>query len=64
MEQYILYDEVERILTEKGIRIYRAFVGNYMTSLEMAGVSVTLFRLDDELKGYLDYPSEAPAFRI
>ena len=64
MEQYILYDEVERILTAKGIRIYRAFVGNYMTSLEMAGVSVTLFKLDEELKGYLDYPSDAPAFRV
>ncbi|MBR2571807.1 MAG: dihydroxyacetone kinase subunit DhaK [Clostridia bacterium] len=64
MEQYILYDEVERILSEKGIRIYRAFVGNYMTSLEMAGVSVTLFKLDEELKGYLDYPSDAPAFRV
>ena len=64
MEQYILYDEVERILAEKGIRIYKAFVGNYMTSLEMAGVSVTLFKLDDELKGYLDYPCDAPAFRV
>ncbi len=64
MEQYILYDEVERILTGRGIRIYRAFVGNYMTSLEMAGVSITLFKLDDELKGYLDYPSDAPAFRV
>ena len=64
MEQYILYDEVENILREKGIRIYKAFVGNYMTSLEMAGVSVTLLKLDDELKAYLDYPSEAPAFRV
>lgn len=64
MEQYILYDEVERILSEKGIHIYKAFVGNYMTSLEMAGVSITLFKLDDELKRYLDEPSDAPAFRI
>ena len=64
MELYILYNEVETILKEKGIRIYKAFVGNYMTSLEMAGASVTLFKLDDELKGYLDYPSEAPAFKM
>lgn len=64
MELYILYDDVEKILCEKGIRIYKAFVGNYMTSLEMAGASVTLFKLDDELKGYLDYPSDAPAFRM
>ena len=64
MELYILYNEVETILREKGITIYKAFVGNYMTSLEMAGASVTLFKLDDELKGYLDYPSEAPAFKM
>ena len=64
MEQYILYDEVEQILTEKGIRIYKAFVGNYMTSLEMAGVSITLFKLDDELKGYLDCPCDAMAWRM
>lgn len=64
MELYILYNEVERLLSEKGISIYKAFVGNYMTSLEMAGASVTLFKLDAELKGYLDHPSEAPAFRV
>ena len=54
----------EKLLTEKGIQIYRTFVGNYMTSLEMSGCSVTLLKLDDELKGYLDYPSEAPGFRV
>ena len=64
MELYIMYNEVEKYLAEKGIKIYRAFVGNYMTSLEMAGCSVTLLKLDDELKTYLDYPSEAPAFRV
>ena len=63
MQQYILYDEVERSLAEKNIRIYKAFVGNYMTSLEMAGVSITLFKLDDELKSYLDYPCDAAAWR-
>lgn len=64
MELYILNNEVEKILTAKGIRIYRAFVGNYMTSLEMEGCSVTLLKLDGELKGYLDAPSEAPGFRV
>lgn len=64
MELYIYYNEVEKLLTEKGIKIHRAFVGNYMTSLEMAGCSVTLLKLDDELKHYLDAPSEAPAFRV
>ena len=62
MEQFILFNEVEKILTARGIRIYRSFVGNYMTSLEMAGVSVTLFKLDDDLKTCLDYPTEAPGF--
>lgn len=64
MELYILYNEVEKLLTAKGIKVYRTFVGNYMTSLEMAGCSVTLLKLDDELKGYLDAPSEAPGFRV
>ena len=64
MELYIVYREVERILSAKGIRIYKSFVGNYMTSLEMSGCSVTMLKLDEELKGYLDYPSEAPAFRV
>lgn len=64
MEQYILYDEVEKILTGRGIAIYRAFVGNYMTSLEMAGASITLMKLDHDLKAFLDYPCEAPAFRV
>lgn len=62
MEQYILFNEVEKILSARGVRIYRSFVGNYMTSLEMAGVSVTLFKLDDELKTCLDYPTEGPGF--
>ena len=64
MELYILNNEVEKILTARGIRIYRTFVGNYMTSLEMAGCSVSLLKLDDELKTCLDYPSKAPAFRV
>ena len=64
MELYILFNEVEKILSEKGIRIHRTFVGNYMTSLEMAGCSVTLLKLDEELKEYLDAPSEAPGMRI
>jgi dihydroxyacetone kinase-like protein len=64
MELYIFYNEVEKILTEKGIKIYRTFVGNYMTSLEMAGCSVTLLKLDRELKDLLDFRCDAPAFRV
>ena len=62
MELYILYGEVEKILAEKGIRVYRSYVGNYMTALEMAGASVSLLRLDDELKTLLDAPADTPAF--
>ena len=64
MELYILNNEVQQILEAKGIKCYKTFVGNFMTALEMAGCSITLLKLDDELKTYLDYPCEAPAFRV
>lgn len=64
MELYILAGEAEAVLKEKGIRPWRWFVGNYMTSLEMAGCSITLLKLDDELKELIDAPCEAPAFRV
>ena len=57
MELYILNGDVQAYLAEKGIRIYKTFVGNYMTALEMAGCSLTLMKLDDELKELLDAPS-------
>jgi dihydroxyacetone kinase-like protein len=58
MELYIMYDEVEKILTSKGIKIHKALVGNYTTSLEMAGCSISLLKLDDELKHYVDAPAD------
>ena len=64
MELYILNGDVQAYLAEKGVKIYKTFVGNYMTALEMAGCSLTLMKLDDELKELLDAPSEAPAFRV
>jgi dihydroxyacetone kinase-like protein len=63
MELYILNNEVERVLSEKGIRVYRTLVGNFMTSLEMSGCSLTLMDLDDELKELLDAPCETPALK-
>lgn len=54
MEQYIFFDEVEKQLSEKGIRIYKSYVGNYFTSLEMNGVTLTVMKLDDELKECID----------
>jgi dihydroxyacetone kinase-like protein len=64
MELYILNNEVEKLLTVKGIKIYKTFVGNYMTSLEMAGCSLTLMKLDDELKELLDAPCSTPGLTI
>lgn len=63
MELYIVFREVKRYLEEKGISLYKAYVGNYMTSLEMAGCSVSLLKLDKELKEYLDADTEAPAWK-
>ena len=57
MELYVLYDEVERLLRERGIRIYRSYVGNYFTSLDMMGVTLTVMKLDGELKELLDLPA-------
>lgn len=64
MELYILNNEIEKILTAKGISIHKTFVGNYMTALEMSGCSVTLMKLDDELKQLLDAPCDTPALTV
>lgn len=64
MELYIVNKRVHALLADKGISIYKTFVGEFMTSLEMAGCSVSLLKLDDELKELLDAESLAPAFRM
>lgn len=64
MELYILNLEVQKILEEKGIKAYRTFVGNYCTSIDMTGASVTMMKLDDELKELLDAPCDTPALKI
>ncbi len=56
MEQYIVYNRVAEVLEEKGIIVYKAYVGNYFTSLEMMGITLTVMKLDDELKECLDMP--------
>lgn len=63
MELYVLENDVYRYLQDKGIGVYRSYVGNYMTSIDMAGCSVSLLKLDDELKALLDAPCDAPAFK-
>ena len=63
MEQYIVYNDVEKILAGKGIKVYLSYVGNYFTSLEMAGVTCTLMKLDDELKMCMDYECDSVGMR-
>lgn len=58
MELYVLYNEVDKILTEKGISVYKSYVGNYFTSLEMSGATLSVMKLDDELKELIDVPVE------
>lgn len=57
MELYVLYNEIDKILKEKGIITHRAYVGNYFTSLEMSGATLTIMKLDDELKELIDMPA-------
>lgn len=59
MEQYILYDKIEELLAGKGIKVYRSYVGNYFTSLEMMGVTLTVMKLDAELKELIDMECES-----
>ncbi|MGM0499336.1 MAG: dihydroxyacetone kinase subunit DhaK [Bacillota bacterium] len=58
MELFLANRRANQVLAEKGINIYKTFVGEYMTSLEMAGVSITLLKLDEEMKELLDAPTE------
>src|SRR5215213_544403 len=64
IELYIVYRELDRFLQGRGITIERRLIGNYITSLEMAGCSITLLRLDDELTRLWDAPADTPALRI
>ncbi len=62
MELYIINNRVHDVLSQKGITIYKTFVGNYMTSIDMEGFSITLLRLDAELKALLEEKADTPAF--
>lgn len=64
MELYILHRRVRAVLAGRGIEIYRSWVGPYVTSLEMAGASVSLLRLDDALTELLDHPCRTPALQV
>lgn len=62
-EQYVVYRKVDEILKAKGIRPYKVYVGEYATSLEMAGMSISLLKLDGELKKLIDKPANTPFFK-
>lgn len=61
-ELYILYRRAHEILDAKGLTVHRAYIGEFATSMEMAGASFTFFRLDDELVDLLDAPAHTPFF--
>ncbi|MET9488987.1 dihydroxyacetone kinase subunit DhaK [Nocardia sp. NPDC006630] len=63
IELYLMFDEVSRLLRGHGVEVVRSLVGSYITSLDMAGCSVTLTRLDEELTALWDAPVRTPALR-
>lgn len=63
MELFIINNHVADVLAEKNIKVYKTLVGEYMTSIEMEGFSISLLRLDDELKELLDAKADTPAFK-
>ncbi|WP_411681011.1 dihydroxyacetone kinase subunit DhaK [Clostridium thailandense] len=64
IELYIINNRVSQILKEKGVKTHKTFVGEYMTSLEMAGFSISLLKLDAELKELFDAPADSPALKV
>jgi dihydroxyacetone kinase-like protein len=63
MELYVVFNELHRFLEGRGIAIARSLVGSYMTALDMAGCSITLLRLDDDLTALWDAPVNTPGLR-
>ena len=59
-ELYIVYRKVDQILKAQGIKVFNVYVGEFATSMDMAGMSISLLKLDDELKKYLKMPFETP----
>ncbi|MBN1040561.1 dihydroxyacetone kinase subunit DhaK [Clostridium botulinum] len=64
MELYIVNKKINQLLKDKGISIHKTFVGEFMTSLEMAGCSVSVLKLDSELKELLDAKANTPGFKV
>jgi dihydroxyacetone kinase len=62
-ELYVMYRKLHALLSDAGVSVHRPYIGEYATSLEMAGASVSLMKLDDELTELLDAPASSPFFR-
>ena len=58
----MVYRKIDQILNDKGISVYKLYIGEFATSMEMAGMSITLLKLDDELKKYLKASARTPFF--
>ncbi|WP_343248608.1 dihydroxyacetone kinase subunit DhaK [Diplocloster hominis] len=63
MELYILFHEIENLLSQKGLMIHRAYVGNYFTSLDMKGATLTIMNTDEELRTLIDMEADCAGFR-
>lgn len=63
-ELYLFLNSTAKILDEYKIKVYRSFAGNYMTSIDMSGASLTFMKMNSELKSLLDAESDAPAFKV
>ena len=61
-EQYVLYARIEKQIEARGLKVHKAFVGNYFTSLEMVGATLTVMALDEELKDLLSFETDCPGF--
>ena len=64
MELYILYDEIEKIISSYGVKVHKALIGSYVTSLDMNGACLSILRVDDKLKDLFDMPCYCPALTI
>jgi dihydroxyacetone kinase-like protein len=64
LELFICYRRVKQILDQQGLKLHKPFVGEFFTALEMAGFSVTLMKLDEEMKKLLEAPADTPCYRL
>jgi dihydroxyacetone kinase-like protein len=62
LEEYIIFKRINEVLSNMNIKIYKSWVGEYFTSMEMGGFSITLTKLNEETKKYIDYPANAVHF--